>query len=225
MNVLVIEDDERLSEAISELLTRHNYRVEKVYNGYDGLYYAKSGLYDIVILDVMLPGIDGFNIVKEVRKAKITIPIILLTARSEVGDRVKGLDEGADDYLTKPFYPDELLARLRALLRRPGDVLTDCLEFSDLSLNLKSYKLSCNDRSIQLSNKEFELIKLLISNVGNIISKENIIIKVWGIDSNAEDNNVEVYISFLRKKLKYLKSEVNIATIRKIGYRIEEKND
>ena len=175
----------------------------------------------MIILDVMLPGMNGFQIVQKLRESRIKTPVLLLTARDDTSDKVKGLDKGAADYLTKPFIPEELLARIRALSRRQGDVFLDEMVFGDLSLDLSSNDLCCREKSIHLAFKEFEVLKLLMSNSGKIISKDTLIARVWGNDSDAEDNNVEAYISFLRKKLSFVGSQVEINTIRKVGYRLE----
>ena len=169
----------------------------------------------------MLPKMNGFDVVRTLRSKKVSTPVILLTARDEVTDKVKGLDCGADDYLTKPFSTEELLARIRAVSRRLGEVLLDEMQFADLTLNLSNCTLSGKAKSIKLGYKEFEIMKLLMANPGAIISKDELLVKVWGYESDAEDNNVEVYISFLRKKLHFLESSANIATVRKIGYHLE----
>ena len=220
MNILVVDDERRLADSIKEIFESQKYTCDAVYDGADGLSYAESGIYDVSLLDLMLPKLNGFEILKKLRGEKIKTPILLLTARDEVSDKVKGLDCGADDYLTKPFSKDELLARVRALSRRTGDVIIDQLTFGDLLLDLNAYTLSCNGKSIHIGYKEFEILKLFMSNPNQVFSKDDIITKVWGYLSEAEDNNVEVYISFLRKKLQFLKSEVAIATVRKIGYHL-----
>ena len=222
MRVLIVEDEVRLAEALGQILEEQKYQAEIVHDGELGLDYAKSGLYDIIILDVMLPKKSGFEVVRELRAAKIATPVLLLTARDEVADKVTGLDCGADDYMTKPFAPEELLARLRALSRRQGDVVLEELTFADLTLNLSTYSLRCGAKSVHLGFKEFEVLKLLMTNPQMIISKETLLLKVWGTESDAEDNNVEAYVSFLRKKFFYLGSRVTIGTLRKVGYRLEE---
>ena len=224
MNVLVVEDERNLSDVICRIMKENKYKYDAVYNGVDGYEYASSGIYDVVILDIMLPEMDGFEVVKRLRKEKNEVPIILLTARDSLGDKVKGLDSGADDYLTKPFEMEELLARLRALTRRKGEVMVNELSVEDVTLGLSTCVLSKGDKSVKLGFKEFEIMKLLMANPKNIIQKEEILTKVWGYDSDAEDNNVEVYICFLRKKLAFLKSVLTIATVRKIGYHLEITN-
>lgn len=221
MNVLVVDDEKRLADSIAEILRSNKYTCDTVYDGADGLYYAESGIYDVIVLDIMLPKMNGFDVVRELRSKRISTPVLLLTARDEVNDKVKGLDCGADDYLTKPFSTDELLARIRALSRRTGEVIIDELSVGDITLSITSCTLSCGELSIRLGYKEFEIMKLLMSAPNQIFSKDDIITRVWGYLSDVEDNNVEVYISFLRKKLVFLKSKVVISTVRKIGYHLE----
>lgn len=221
MNILIIEDEVRLAEALGKIMTDQKYLVDVVYNGDDGLEYARTGRYDVIILDIMLPKVNGFELVHRLREQHCVTPVLILSARDDVQDRIKGLDSGADDYMTKPFSPEELLARLRALSRRQGAVIMDELEYEDLVLNLNNSQLICGDKSVRLSFKEYEVLKLLITAPRAVVSKEELINKVWGTESGAEDNNVEVYISFLRKKLRYLNSRVQISTIRKMGYHLE----
>ncbi len=220
MNVLIVEDEIRLADSICEIIRSQKYSCDAVYNGEDGFIYASSGIYDVIVLDLMLPKMNGFEVIKKLRSSNISTPIILLTARDEVSDKVKGLDYGADDYMTKPFSKDEFLARIRALSRRTGEVIIDEIKYGDLTLDLQSYVLSSNDKLIRIGHKEFEILKLMLSNPTQIFSKDEIISKVWGYLSDAEDNNVEVYISFVRKKLAFLGSRVNIVTVRKIGYHL-----
>jgi DNA-binding response OmpR family regulator len=221
MNILIVEDERRLAQALEQILKGQKYHAEAVYTGTDGLDYALNGGYDAVILDVMLPGMDGFEVVRRIREKKNAVPVLMLTAKDEVPDKVRGLDRGADDYMTKPFAADELLARIRALTRRQGEVVMDALEFADLVLRLPACELHCDMKSVRLGFKEFEMMKILMSNTGSIITKEQLISKVWGGDSDAEDNTVEAHISFLRKKLSYLGSKASIETMRKMGYRLE----
>lgn len=221
VRVLIVEDEVRLAEALGQIMEEQKYATDIVYDGQDGLDYGRSGQYDVIVLDVMLPKRDGFEVVKMLRDEKIATPVILLTARDEISDKVTGLDCGADDYMTKPFAPEELLARVRALSRRQGDVVLEELEFDDLKLNLSTYTLHRGAKSIHLGFKEFEVLKLLMSNPKMVMPKEEIIIKIWGTDSSAEDNNVEAYISFLRKKFFFLGSRVTIGTVRKVGYKLE----
>ncbi|WP_418863970.1 response regulator transcription factor [Slackia exigua] len=220
MQALIVEDDVRLASALARILNENGYVTDVVHDGQDGYDYASSGIYDVVILDVMLPRKNGCRVVEELRRARIDTPVLMLTARSEIPDKIEGLDSGADDYMTKPFSPAELLAHLRALTRRQGQVVFERIEAGDLSLNIESRDLSCNGKSIALSFKEFELARILFSNPGQIVSKDTLISKVWGIESTAVDNNVEAYVSFLRKKISFLGSGVSIDTIRKAGYRV-----
>ena len=222
MQVLIVEDEVRLAAALKEILEKEKYMVDVVHDGDSGLDYITSGIYDVIVLDVMLPGQDGFTIAKKARAAKIETPIIMLTARNEIQNRVKGLDAGADDYMTKPFAPSELLARIRAVTRRQGEVITDKLTFGDLELDLSTCQLSKGVKSVHLNYKEFELLKLLIANQGSPMTKDTLITKIWGYDSDASDNNVEAYISFLRKKIAFLGSSVKISALRKVGYIIEQ---
>lgn len=225
MNILVVEDDTRLSDALAHILRENGYEADAVHDGATGLEWAASGSYDVVILDVMLPKMDGFSVVAELRRRGVSTPVLLLTARDAVPDKITGLDSGADDYMTKPFSPAELLAHLRALTRRQGEVVFETLSFADLVLNLESFDLACGGKSIHLSFKEFALAKVLLSNPGQVVSKDLLIEKVWGIESSAEDNNVEAYISFLRKKLAFLGSAARIETLRKAGYRLVRTPD
>ncbi|MDU7338306.1 MAG: response regulator transcription factor [Clostridium sp.] len=222
MNVLVVEDEVRLAEALAQIMTEQKYTVDVVHDGEDGLAYAEMGNYDVIVLDVMLPKRNGFEVVRALRNKKIATPVLLLTARDEITDKVTGLDCGADDYMTKPFSPEELSARVRALTRRQGDVILEEMNFSDITLNLSSYTLQSSTKSVHLGFKEFEVMRLLLGNPSMIMPKEELITKVWGSDSGAEDNNVEAYISFLRKKLVFIGSKVTIGTVRKVGYRLEE---
>lgn len=221
MQILVVEDEKRLAEALAQILIEKKYMVDIAGDGRDGLDYGLSGIYDVIILDVMLPKMDGFAVAAELRKNKIATPILMLTAKDQVTDKVKGLDSGADDYMTKPFSPDELLARIRALTRRQGEVVLDEVTFGDLTLNLSNCDLSCGAKSVHLNFKEFEIMKILMQNPGAVTTKDDLIVKVWGYDSNAVDNNVEVYISFLRKKIEFVSSSAQIVSLRKIGYRLE----
>lgn len=220
MQILVVEDERRLADALAEILTEAKYMTDVVYDGQEGYEYAREGIYDLIILDVMLPGMDGFKVCRKLREEKIETPVIMLTAKDAVADKITGLDEGADDYMTKPFVAEELLARIRAVTRRKGEVIIDRVEYRDISLNLETCVLSGNAREVRLSHKEFEIMKLLMTNPEATFSKDEIIVKVWGYDSEATDNNVEAYISFLRKKLSHVESEVTIEAIRKMGYRI-----
>lgn len=219
VQILVVEDDVRLANALAHILNENGYETDVVHDGELGLSYAKSGLYDVIILDVMLPKMDGFSVVAALRRAGSSTPVLLLTARDAVPDKIIGLDSGADDYMTKPFAPSELLAHIRALTRRQGDVLFEKLTVGDLTLDLESHELACLPKSIRLSHKEFLLAKMLMANAGQVVPKDLIITKVWGVESSAEDNNVEAYVSFLRKKIRFLESNAGIETLRKTGYR------
>lgn len=222
MRILIVEDEKNLAESLKQLITAQKFQADTVYDGEDGLEYARSGQYDAMILDVMLPKLNGFQIVKTLRKEGNAIPVLMLTARDDTEDKVRGLDSGADDYLTKPFTTEELLARVRALTRRQGTVQMDEMSFGDITLLLSSSSLTKADKQVRLSQKELEVLKLLIARAGAIVSKNDLIARVWGLDSEAMDNNVEAYISFLRKKLFYLGSAVQIVSQRKMGYFLEE---
>lgn len=224
MRILVVEDEIHLSEALSQILKKNNYTVDVVHDGENGLDNALSGIYDIILLDIMLPKMDGLTILTHLRKEEIATPVILLTAKGDISDKVKGLDTGADDYLAKPFATEELLARIRALSRRKSEVLTDnTLKIGSMELNPATLKLSMGDKEIKLILKESELLELLIIRKNAVTSKELIIEKIWGFDSEVEHNHVEVYISFLRKKLLFLDGDVEIKTIRGAGYILEVK--
>ncbi|WP_298029917.1 response regulator transcription factor [uncultured Dysosmobacter sp.] len=224
MRVLVVEDETRLASTLQDLLELNGYTADVCHDGEAGLDNAATGIYDVVILDVMLPKMDGFTVLRRLRQEKNATPVLLLTARSEVSDRVEGLDLGADYYLTKPFEPKELLACVRALTRRQPELRdADALSYGDLKLDRASFALSCGDRSVRLSRKEFDMMELLMRNREMVITKESLLVKIWGYESDAEDNNVEVYISFLRRKLAHLRSQVRIKTIRMVGYCLESQ--
>lgn len=222
MRILIVEDEIRLAEVLGEIMKENKYVVDIVNDGEEGYDYASSEIYDVIILDVMLPNMNGFDIVLKLRNNKVKTPIIMLTAKDEVEDKVKGLDCGADDYLTKPFSKEELLARVRALSRRQGEVILNEVKYEDLKLDKSTNTLYCNNKSIHLGLKESEILEILLCNSTRAVSKEEILEKVWGLESEAEDNNVEVYISFLRKKLMFLGSKVAIEAIRKVGYHLKE---
>ena len=222
MRVLIIEDEVRLASTLQDLLDMNGYTADVCHDGESGLDNALSGIYDVVLLDVMLPKMDGFTVLRNLRAAGNAVPVLMLTARSELSDRVEGLDRGADYYLTKPFEPRELLACIRALTRRQPELRnTDTLEYGDLKLDKSAFTLSCGDRSLRLSRKEFDMMELLMRNRDMVLTKETLLLKIWGYESDAEDNNVEVYVSFLRKKLDHLRSKVKIKTIRMVGYCLE----
>lgn len=221
MNVLVVEDERNLADAIVKILEDEGYNAEATYDGKAGLTCAKSGLYDAVVLDVMLPGMSGTDVVHQMRKQGVATPVLMLTARTSTADKVAGLDAGADDYMTKPFEAAELLARLRALTRRRGDVLIDEIRFADVTLDLATHDLSCEERSVHLSGKEFEVMNILMGSSSRVVSKQDLLTRVWGTDGEASENSVEAYVSFLRKKLAHVGSKVQITTLRMIGYRLE----
>lgn len=222
MKLLVVEDEVQLADALTEILKRNKYIVDTAYNGNDGLDCALSGVYSCIILDIMLSGMNGIEILRNVRAEHLSTPVLLLTARSEVEDKINGLDCGADDYLTKPFVTGELLARVRALTRRKSDIFDENkMTFNSLVLNKNSCSMSFNGNDVKLSLKEYQIMELLIVNPRRIIPKERIIEKIWGFESNVEYNNIEVYISFLRKKLNAIGTDTQIKTARGIGYSLE----
>ncbi|HAS72602.1 MAG TPA: DNA-binding response regulator [Clostridiales bacterium UBA8960] len=222
MRILMVEDEIHLAEAIAQILKKNHYTVDCVHDGESGFDYGLSDIYDLIILDIMLPKMNGIDVLKSLRSENIKTPILMLTAKSEISDRVLGLDLGADDYLAKPFATEELLARIRALSRRRSELhFSDELIYGDIMLRTATLMLTKDDVEIKLTLKESELLELLMLRKGMISSKERIIDKLWGYDSEAEHNNVEVYISFLRKKLAFLKSNVTITTTRGVGYALE----
>ena len=223
MNILIIEDEYSLADAISETLKKESFNVSIQTNGIDGEDEALTENYDLILLDVMLPGKDGFEILNDLRASKIKTPIIMLTAKSEMSDKLNGLEHGADDYITKPFATRELVARIKIVLKRSKGIdSTSILEFGDLSLDIKNAKLMCGDNEIQISGKELELLEQLLMNKNQISTKETIVDRICGYESDAEYNSVEVYITFIRRKLKLIKSSVKIKAVRGIGYKLEE---
>ena len=218
MHILLIEDDTRLRTVLSEILRDQSYVVDAIHDGKEGLHAALHNKYDCIICDVMLPGMNGTEIIENLRSKNIATPVLMLTALGTTQDKVRGLDSGADDYLTKPFETDELLARVRSLTRRKGEVVTSVLEVGDISLDLDNSILSTEHTSVELSRREFDLLLLLMRRVNNIVSKQSIMQEAWNWDNIISDNNIEVYISFLRKKLTFLKSHVSITTRRGLGY-------
>ena len=224
MKILVVDDEVKLADALGELFRRNKFVADVVYDGEEGYFYAKSGDYDVIILDVLMPKMDGYEVVRLLRQGKINTPVLMLTALDEVSSRVKGLDCGADDYLTKPFASEELLARVRALTRRQSEFVFDELTFHDISLNTSNYTLSCGQKVVSLGAKEYEIMRLLLSNPTQVMSKDAIISKVWGLDSDITENNVEAYMSFLRKKLYFIGSKVSISSKRMLGYYLETEN-
>ncbi len=225
MNVLVVEDERNLADAIVRILSDGGFNADAVYDGNAGLSSARSGLYDVIVLDVMLPGIDGFEVVHQLRRDGDSTPVLMLTARTSTTDKVEGLDSGADDYMTKPFEAPELLARVRALSRRHGEVVLDEMTFADIRLDLTTHDLSCDDRTVHLSGKEFDVMSMLMSSSSRVVSKQDLLTRVWGADADASENSVEAYISFLRKKLAHIESKVQITTLRMLGYRLEYFGD
>ncbi len=224
MKVLLVEDEVQMSEAIAGLLRKNKYLVECAFDGEEGLQMGLVGDYDVIIMDIMMPVIDGYEVVRLLRKRGINTPIIMLTALSSVEDKVKGLDIGADDYLTKPFSIDELEARLRAIARRRGQAVADNnIKVGKITLNIKQFTLSAGERSIALSGKEYELAFCFFSNPSAVFTKDELINKVWGFECDFESNNLEVYISFLRKKLSYLDPDVTISSVRGVGYKLVYK--
>ncbi|MGN7358986.1 response regulator transcription factor [Paenibacillus sp. SAF-054] len=222
MRILIVEDEVHLAEALTQILRKNHYSVDAVHEGRAGLDHALSGIYDLLLLDIMLPEMDGITLLKTLRSEGIATPVIMLTAKGETSDTIAGLDCGADDYIAKPFSTGELLARIRAALRRKGEVIPeDGLKFGDIELNTSTLKLSCQGKELKLILKESELLELLMTRKQAVTSKEQMIEKLWGFDSEAEHNNVEVYISFLRKKLTFLNASVRINTIRGVGYVLE----
>ncbi len=221
MKLLLAEDEKRMNRALCEILRQEGYEVTSVENGEDALYEIEGGLYDLIVLDVMMPGMNGFDVAKSARRTGIRTPILMLTAKSELDDKVEGLDSGADDYLTKPFLTKELLARLRALGRRNVPTDDGRLKFEDITLDTKNAELRCeNGKSVRLGEKEMRILEYLISNQGRVLTRDQIALKVWGYESDAEYNNVEVYTSFARKKLAFVGSRCEIKAIRGIGYEL-----
>lgn len=224
MKLLLIEDEKRMAQALCEILRQEDYQVDHCDEGLAGAALLETGKYDVAVLDVMLPGKDGFSIAREARAKGVTTPILMLTAKSDVDDTVMGLDCGADDYLTKPFLTKELLARLRALCRRRGGAADCSLTFGDILLQRGSSTLVCGENSVRLSDKEFRILEYLIANRGQILTREQIALRIWGYDSEAEYNNVEVYLSFTRKKLGFVKARTEIKAVRGIGYELRYSN-
>ena len=222
MKILIIEDEKILADSLKTLLEGKGFEVEAVYDGETGKEYAELEIYDLLILDVMMPKMDGYEVARQVRSKRCSTPILMLTAKSEVEDRIKGLNSGADYYLTKPFDTAELLACINALLRRQGNQV-DELVFGNTSLDLSSGKLICGEKSVRLSAKEFDVMRLLMQSKDRNLSKEALLARVWGYDSNAVENHVEVYIGFLRKKLRSIGSDISIEAIRRLGYHLEVK--
>ena len=228
MNILVVEDEEGMREAVIRSLKEEGYSAEGAADGKDGYDLIKTEIYDMVILDIMLPKMSGLEVLAKIRKEGMTLPVILLTARSELEDKISGMDCGADDYLTKPFNMEELLARIRMVTRRSYQVsVSNLLNAGDLTLNVQTYEITSTQsgRKVKLGNKEFQLLEYLMHNVGIVLSRAQITEKVWGFDSEAEYNNVDVYISFLRKKMQFVGTNVKIQSIRGVGYQLQENGN
>lgn len=226
MKILLAEDEKRMAKALAELLRQENYEVDPFPDGISALEAIESGIYDIIILDVMMPGLNGFQVAKKVREEGITTPILMLTAKGEADDKVFGLDSGADDYLTKPFVTKELLARLRALSRRSTGIQDGFLTFGDISLNVNTSELSSDatGQSVRLGEKELRILEYMMANSGQILTREQLALKIWGFESDAEYNNVEVYMSFTRKKLAFIGAKTQIKAVRGIGYELRLEN-
>ncbi len=221
MRILLVEDEKELSNALTAILKHSNYSVDAVYDGEDALYYLETQNYDAVILDVMIPKIDGIQVLKTIRQSQNHVPVLMLTAKSEIDDRVVGLDAGADDYLTKPFATKELLARLRSVTRRQGELTDSIITVGNVSLNRTTFELSSKYGSFRLANKEFQVLEMLMTNNGQLISTEKFMDRIWGYESEAEINVVWVHISYLRKKLTALKANIAIKANRNMGYSLE----
>jgi len=221
LNILIVEDETALAEAVEHILRKSGHSADRVADGQSALDYIRVGTYDLILLDIMLPKLDGLSVLRQMRSEGVQTPVLMLTARTTVPDKVAGLNAGADDYLTKPFDPEELLARVGAMTRRKGAMVLNEISFQDLTLDLNTVTLRRGERDVQLSPKEFALARLMLSEPNMTYSKDLLISRAWGLDSEATDNNVEAYISFLRKKLRYLGSEVTIKNLQKIGYRLE----
>lgn len=224
MKILLVDDEKQLVSALSAILKQNKYSVDVAFDGEEGLDHALSGVYDLIILDVMMPVKDGFTVLKTLRENKIDTPVLILSAKTETSDKIDGLNSGADDYLTKPFSTEELLARVKALLRRKEKFTGDVITAGDLTLNRDSFELACGDKNITLGKKEFQILEMLFLSQGKSIDKERFIEKVWGYDTDAEYNTVEVYVSFLRKKMSAIGSASEIKSIRGLGYTLGVKN-
>ena len=225
MRLLLAEDEKELSKALCAILKHNNYSVDPVFNGQDALDYGLCENYDGIILDIMMPKMNGLDVLKELRAKGISTPVLMLTAKAEVDDRILGLDLGADDYLTKPFSMGELLARIRAVTRRKSEFSPNVLSSGNVSLNRETFELTADGNSVRLGNKEFQMMEMLMSNPGRLISTEQFMERIWGYETEAEINVVWVYISYLRKKLSNLNANVEIKAVRGVGYTLEEKTN
>jgi len=225
MRILLVEDEKELARALAKMLATEHYDVDCVYDGVDGLSFASTGMYDLILLDVIMPKMNGFEVLSEIRKKKMDTPVIMLTALTDEKDKVQGLDKGADDYIAKPFSYNELSARIRAVLRRKGNLVNDNkIAYGNISLDLTNYAIENNAKSIQLTTKEFELIRYLFEYPNFVAEKDDLIVKAWGLDSEFESNNLEVYMSFLRKKLQHLNANFSIESVRGVGYKLSPQN-
>lgn len=226
MKILIVEDEYSLADAIRVTLEKEHYDVTIAPNGKMGEEEALTDIYDLILLDIMLPKKNGFEVLETLKKEKIHTPVIFLTAKGELDDKLNGLENGADDYITKPFHMKELVARIKIILKRSTNIEdANIISYEDLSLNIPTGKLTCNEKEVSINGKELNLLEVLLINKGQIVERETLANKIWGYDSETEYNNVEVYITFLRRKLKLLNSKVTIKAVRGIGYRLEYKND
>ncbi len=222
MRLLLVEDEKRLTDALVHILKKEKYSIDVVHDGKSGFDKGLEGIYDVIILDLMLPEMDGIEVLKALRENDITTPVLILTAKTAINERVIGLDSGADDYLAKPFSTPELLARIRALLRRKTENINeDILTFGDIELNISTYELISGEKRVKVSLKECEILKYFLQRPRFVVTKDELIIKIWGYDSDAEYNNIEVYVSFIRKKLNFVEAKTEISTIRGAGYKLE----
>ena len=224
MRILIIEDDARLAQTLVDVISDQGDMADISLDGETGLYNAMTGIYDAIVLDIMLPGIDGLQVLRELRNEGLKTPVLMLSARSSIDDRVEGLNQGADYYLTKPFDNDELIACLHALMRRGPELIPETLEYGDITLVPSTCELKCGSLSIPLRSREMEILRLFIRNGQRSLSKEYILTKIWGYDNDVLDNSVESYVSFLRKKLNLRGSRVELVTVRKVGYHLEIKD-
>jgi len=225
MRILIVEDEIALADVLTEILRKNNYSVDAVHDGVDGLDYALSGVYDAILLDIMLPRMDGLQMLRKLRSNGDSTPVLLLTAKSEIEDKVRGLDVGADDYITKPFNTEELLARVRSAVRRKDTFISEGKSFADIRIDSNTLKISTKEDEIKASLKEYQILEMMIANPDRIISKEQFVEKIWGYDFDGEYNSVEVYVSFVRKKLSAVGSKVRIKAIRGVGYSLEVRDD
>jgi len=224
MRILLVEDEKELSRALAKMLTKEGYEVDSVFDGLDGLTFASTGMYDLILLDVIMPKMNGFEVLSSLRAKKLETPIIMLTALSSEGDKVAGLDKGADDYISKPFSFNELSARIRAVLRRRGKLVSDNkLQYGNAALDLTRYTVKTDTGEMSLTAKEFEILRYMFEYPDFVASKEDLILKAWGFNSEFESNNLEVYMSFLRKKLQHLNASFTIDSVRGIGYRLSSE--